>query len=101
MLRTEIYCHNCQNYIQFELDTTLNGNHVLKCPKCGHEHCRVVKDGQVTDDRWSSRNPTHQISFATWTSTATTSTGGSSSVAYWHNFTQTSSTADYYMAYTA
>jgi hypothetical protein len=103
MLKTEIYCHNCQSYIQFELDTTLNGNHVLKCPKCGHEHCRVVKDGQVTDDRWSSRNPTYQVATyasTTWTQMSTLTTA-TSSTAYWHTYTQTATTAGYYGAYTA
>ena len=55
-VRTEIYCHECDNYVRFTLDKSLNGNHVVTCPKCGHEHCRVVKDGEVTGDRWSSRN---------------------------------------------
>jgi hypothetical protein len=53
---TEIHCHECNGYIKFVLDKTKNGNHVLNCPKCGHEHCRVVKDGVVTGDRWESRN---------------------------------------------
>lgn len=55
--RQEIYCHNCGKYVQFDIDMSLNGNHVLKCPECGHEHCRVVKDGIITGDRWDSRNP--------------------------------------------
>lgn len=38
------------------MDLSLNGNHVLKCPNCGHEHCRVVKDGVITDIRWDQRN---------------------------------------------
>jgi hypothetical protein len=54
--RQEIHCHNCDNYVQFNLDLTMNGNHVLKCPKCGHEHCRVVENGKVTDVRWDQRN---------------------------------------------
>jgi len=33
-----------------------DGNHVIECPWCGHHHCRVVKDGKVTEDRWTSRN---------------------------------------------
>ena len=54
--RQELYCHECGNYVQFDLDVSINGNHVLTCPECGHEHCRVVKDGEVTDIRWDSRN---------------------------------------------
>ena len=69
--RQEIHCHECNRYVHFDVDTSLNGNHVLHCPNCGHEHCRVVKDGMITDVRWDSRNgPT----FAVATSSVTTST---------------------------
>lgn len=54
--RQELYCHACDSYVQFPVDLELDGNHVLKCPNCGHEHCRVVKDGKVTGERWDSRN---------------------------------------------
>ncbi|KKK83779.1 hypothetical protein LCGC14_2789980 [marine sediment metagenome] len=54
--RQELYCHECDKYVQFNLDMSLNGNHVLKCPNCEHEHCRVVKDGKITSDRWDQRN---------------------------------------------
>jgi hypothetical protein len=56
MERQELWCHDCQNYVQFDIDTSLNGNHVIKCPNCGHEHCRVVTDGKITETRWDSRN---------------------------------------------
>jgi len=55
------------------MDMSLNGNHVLKCPNCGHEHCRVVVDGQITDDRWDSRNGAPPV-FATNISSSSTST---------------------------
>ncbi len=54
--RQELHCHNCDKYVQFDLDISLNGNHVLECPNCGHEHCRVVNDGEITDRRWDQRN---------------------------------------------
>jgi hypothetical protein len=54
--RQELHCHACDRYVQFDIDLALNGNHVLNCPNCGHEHCRVVKDGKITDERWDSRN---------------------------------------------
>jgi len=53
---TEFYCHECNGYIKIELDYSINGNHVVNCPKCGHEHCRVIENGKVTDDRWGQRN---------------------------------------------
>jgi len=52
----ELYCHGCDKYVQFPVDLDMEGNHVFKCPNCGHEHCRVVKDGKITDVRWDRRN---------------------------------------------
>ena len=67
--RQELFCHGCNRYVQFDIDVLLNGNHVLTCPVCGHEHCRVVKDGIITDDRWDSTNgPTYNIVTATTSS---------------------------------
>jgi len=54
--RQELHCHSCDSYVQFDIDLSLDGNHVLNCPICGHEHCRVVKRGKITDDRWDQRN---------------------------------------------
>lgn len=94
--RQELWCHDCSGYVQFDLDTALNGNHVLTCPRCGHEHCRVVQDGQITDIRWDSRNgPTIAISGSStsWTSTSTWVSTGATNVqmyALWMNTTSTS-----------
>lgn len=63
--RQELWCHNCRHYVQFDMDLSINGNHVLTCPVCGHEHCRVVKDGIITEDRWDRRNNTVYISSST------------------------------------
>ena len=54
--RQELHCHECGKYVQFDLDLSMDGNHVLKCPNCGHEHCRVVQKGKITDTRWDQRN---------------------------------------------
>lgn len=54
--RQELHCHECRRYVQFDLDLSLNGNHVLNCPNCGHQHCRVVRDGRITDIRWGHFN---------------------------------------------
>lgn len=71
MERQEIHCHHCGKYVQFDMDMSLNGNHVLPCPNCGHEHCRVVKDGIITEERWAQRNgDTIQISSTTITVTS-------------------------------
>lgn len=57
-----MYCTECSKRFIAKLDLGLDGNHVIECPWCGHEHCRVVKDGKVTEDRWSSRaQNTHRV----------------------------------------
>jgi DNA-directed RNA polymerase subunit RPC12/RpoP len=93
--RQELYCHNCGKYVQFDLDLSINGNHVLLCPNCGHEHCRVVKDGVITGDRWDSRNNnTYYISsnLTAYTTTSTYSTSNTTSTflyVSWMNATAT------------
>ena len=49
-------CTNCGQNMRIELDVSLNGNHVISCPHCAHEHCRVVENGKVTGVRWATRN---------------------------------------------
>jgi len=71
--RQEIFCHNCSTYVQFDIDKSLDGRHVLNCPKCGHEHCRYVTDGTITDRRWDSRNYINIMVSSATMSTATTS----------------------------
>jgi hypothetical protein len=90
--RQEIYCHNCGKYVQFNVDVSLDGNHVLECPNCGHEHCRVVKNGIITGDRWDSRNGqtytvTSGITFTTSSTYATASSGSSFAYTSWMNST--------------
>lgn len=60
--KQELHCHNCNQYVQFELDLTLNGNHIITCPICGHEHCRVIENGKITDRRWDQRNSSNYAS---------------------------------------
>ena len=81
MERQELHCHACGGYVQFSLDTSINGNHVLNCPNCGHEHCRVVKDGKISDVRWDQRNgwgtaQVYQVAaqYITYSQTSTAST---------------------------
>lgn len=53
--RTDMNCHACSKGFVALLDYTINGNHVVECPNCGHEHCRVIVDGKITSERWDSR----------------------------------------------
>lgn len=96
--RQELYCHNCDRYIQFDLDLSVDGNYRLDCPNCGHDHYRVVKDGKITDVRFD-QSPSQQgmtgwtlIQSAATSSASTYSTyGGVSSFLYqsWMNTTCT------------
>ena len=54
-VRTDLDCHQCgKNFIAL-LDFSLQGNHIIECAHCGHEHCRVIVRGKVTGDRWDSK----------------------------------------------
>jgi uncharacterized paraquat-inducible protein A len=75
--RQELHCHACGMYVQFSLDTAINGNHVLNCPNCGHEHCRVVRGGKISDVRWDQRNgalQVYQVISVTFSVTSTAAT---------------------------
>lgn len=54
-VRTHLFCHECDGNFIAVIDYDLEGNHVVHCAHCGHEHCRVVRDGRVTAERWDSR----------------------------------------------
>lgn len=53
--RTDMHCHACEKTFVAELDYGVNGDHVIECPHCGHEHCRTIQDGLITESRWDSR----------------------------------------------
>lgn len=55
-VRTDLHCTECRKGFVAQLDHSIEGNHIVECPHCGHEHCRVIEGGKVTDDRWSSRH---------------------------------------------
>ncbi len=50
-----LYCTNCGEMLRFKKKTWKNGNLIIVCDYCGHQHCRYVVDGEVTRDRWDSR----------------------------------------------
>lgn len=54
-VRTDMNCTNCSKSFIAQLDMGLDGNHIVECPYCGHEHCRVITNGEVTSERWDSR----------------------------------------------
>ncbi len=92
--RQEIHCHGCDRYVQFDIEMDLDGNHVLECPECGHEHCRVVKNGKITGDRWAQRNG--QTFFASYVMTSTTTTSAASGYKYFTQQAWSNSTSSNY-----
>jgi len=96
--RQELWCHDCQRYVQFDIDVSLNGNHVIVCPNCGHEHCRVVENGRVTEVRWDSRNG-GMSGVQTYIATGTTSSDTSTYANYTANTYSDSSTPFTYGAW--
>lgn len=54
-VRTDVDCTNCSKAFVAVLDFSVDGNHIVECPYCRHEHCRTIKKGVVTGDRWDSR----------------------------------------------
>lgn len=63
LVRTDMHCHACDRSFIAQIDYDIDGNHIVLCPYvgCRHQHCRVIKDGVVTDDRWQSRNTDIEI----------------------------------------
>lgn len=45
--RHELHCKTCHNYVQFTIDTSVDGDYYLFCPVCKREHCRVVYNHHI------------------------------------------------------
>lgn len=87
---TELYCHGCRGYVRFVLDTEVNGDHVVACPKCGHEHRRTVTDGRVEEHPERTHYaPAHTYMCyldATWSLDPTTAYNGDSAPDLWDSW---------------
>lgn len=53
--KTVLNCTECGKQFVALLDYSITGNHIIECAHCGHEHARVIENGRVTEDRWSTR----------------------------------------------
>ena len=73
--RQELWCHGCNNYVQFDVDLSLSGNHTFACPVCGHEHYRYVEHGRITSSRWKGSGSMIYINPVTITYSATSTSG--------------------------
>jgi predicted Zn finger-like uncharacterized protein len=52
-VRSDLECTECHRVFVVVLDLGIDGNHRVRCPYCRHLHWRLVKDGHVTDVRWT------------------------------------------------
>jgi len=73
MERQELHCHNCNQYVRFSVDLSWTGRFVLNCPNCGHEHCRIIAKGRITEERWDRRNGGQTYIITTGVTTSATS----------------------------
>lgn len=60
-VKTSMRCTNCTKGFVAELDFGIDGDHEILCPHCGHEHCRRIEKGRITDFRWSTRPHTERV----------------------------------------
>lgn len=47
-------CTECSRPFIAEVDYSIDGNHVIVCPLCGHHHHRVITNGMITEERFGS-----------------------------------------------
>ena len=53
-LKQTEYCHNCNQYVEFEFDDTTE-RQIIYCPKCGHEHYREIDSGTLLNIQMDMR----------------------------------------------
>ena len=80
-MRQGMHCHACGDDFSVDMDMQADGNHVFRCPQCRHEHCRVVKNGEITEEGWAQRNNYNYQTYypRVYTSNSATSTYASTS----------------------
>jgi len=54
MVKTPMYCHNCEKDFTAELGNRGTGCWEIVCPHCDHIHYRVIENGKVTGERYRS-----------------------------------------------
>lgn len=58
----EFHCEGgCRGYILVPIDVDEQRDVIVKCPSCGHEHMRTMKDGQITGKRHSTSKDTETV----------------------------------------
>lgn len=59
IVKTDVNCTNCSKNFIAKVDISIEGNHTIICPWCGHCHYRSVAQGKVTETRWNSSGVDH------------------------------------------
>jgi DNA-directed RNA polymerase subunit RPC12/RpoP len=54
IVRTDLYCHDCNRQFLAKIDYDIDGTHEIECPSCGHKHYRRINNGRVTEERYDS-----------------------------------------------
>ena len=68
----EFYCREygggCGGYILVKLNPAINGTVKVVCPKCGHDHQRQIKNGEIIGDKRYDKHPVEEIhpTLAAW-----------------------------------
>ena len=57
----QFYCQECRKYFDVKLNMELNGNHRVHCPNCKHIHYRMIKDGMITEARFTENSNNEYI----------------------------------------
>jgi DNA-directed RNA polymerase subunit RPC12/RpoP len=60
IVRTDMYCHDCNRSFLAHIDFDVDGDHVVECPHCGHHHYRSIRHGKVTEARFNSDRRLHR-----------------------------------------
>jgi len=74
----EIHCTisggGCGGFVLVKLDDSINRVVTLVCPKCKHEHQRVVRDGQIVESGRFNKRPEEELcpTIAAWSKTPRT-----------------------------
>lgn len=74
-VRQEFFCRTsgggCGGYITVKLNMSLDGAIKVICPKCKHEHERLLQGGKIVDDKSRGKQITQEIlpTLAAWSPT--------------------------------
>lgn len=66
-LKQKEFCHNCQQYVDFEFDD-ITDRQIIYCPLCGHEHYRELDEGTIINIRMERQYGEVHVAQMNWDS---------------------------------